>query len=124
MTSSKVKNCTNAIWYNLKLGYESVTPHYCILLHSIVLYLQRQRSSMHAYTNTTVCVHMCVCAMDVCARACICMCACVLACMCVIVITAKMEWNQLLAHYILTTFPLSVPSLFIPLTALLMATPW
>ena len=75
-----------------------------------VLCLQPQRSSMHAYTNTTVCmwvcarVYVCVCVrtsacvcvrLHVCmsARVCACVCVCVLECMCVVIITPKMEWN-------------------------------
>ena len=82
--------------------------HYCILLYSIVLCLQLMQ------------MQLCVCA-------CVCMHVrvCMRTCMYVwVIITPKMEWNQFGAHYILTTFPLSLSNLFTKLTALLMATSW
>ena len=136
VTSSKFKT---AIWFNLKLGYESVAHHYCILLYSIVLCFQPQRSSMHAYANTTLYVRVRACAcMSVHVRACVCICACMCVHMCMHVcgyVHARecmhvrvCVWmcvqNGMGVCYILTTFPLSVTSLFTTLTALLMATPW
>ena len=58
---------------------------------------------MYKYNSVCACVCVCAC-MCVCVG---CACACVFPCMCVAVIIPKMEWNQLGACYILTTFPLS-----------------
>ena len=76
MTFTKFKYCKTAIWFNLKLGYESVTPHYCIPLYSTVLCLQPQRSSMHAYTYkyNSMCACVCMCVLDAHARVCMCIC--------------------------------------------------
>ena len=114
MTSSKFKYCKTAIWFNLKLGYASVTPtfvYYCILLYSAFSHKDSPcmlicTQIQCVYNSVCGCARMCVC---VCACwMCMCVCACVFPSMCVVVITPKMEWNQLEACYILPAFPLSL----------------
>ena len=95
--------------------------YYCILLYSATT-IKILRACLYKYN--CVCVHAHACWICMCVHACACVHVYVLACMCVVVITPKMEWNQSGAHYILTTFPLSLASLFATLTALLMAIPW
>ena len=79
--------------------------YYCILLYSA--FSHKDPPCMLIRTNTIMCVHVHVCVhMCVCVG-CACMCVHVYMHVCVfVVITPKMEWNQLGACYILTTFPL------------------
>ena len=142
-------HCKTAIWLNLKLAYESITPHYCILLYSVVLCLQPQKSSMHAYTYkyncVSMCVHLCVCAcacvwMRACVHGfvCVCACACVhgfvcvldvhaCVCMCICMYVCDSYNTQIgmepIGGSLYFNF-LSNSCLFVILTVLLMATPW